>query len=245
MKKLNIKSMAKDMNFKDRAKLIFADCIRRGETGWKESVLQSGEEEALVAACREEGRVSELNRLVALYNMANLGRADVQLSMTKLQLVIARIETYLCVYLSGHEKNRERTIFAELEKGGFVPNNVLQDVFVRVFNLSKYVDRSCFTIEYIFELADMILLGDGDLEIIKEAKEVLQEVLDLEGLIGAMRIFAGMVQCGATERKDYTNKELYDLLNGKVEVAKLNDEEKESAKRKVGRFLADRGHPIT
>ena len=118
MKKLNIKAMAKDMSFQDRARLIFAHCVRKGETLGVEGVLEQDEEDALVDACRKENRINELNRLVALYNMANLLVADVQLSIVSLQLVMSRMETYL--YLLTYQRSKKSDfdgVFIEVESG--------------------------------------------------------------------------------------------------------------------------------
>jgi hypothetical protein len=246
MKKLKIKTMAKDMALKDRAKLIFADCIRRAETQGEECVLEPGEEDSLVDACRKEGSVGELNRLVSLYNMANIIMSDVQLSTLKLQLVISRIETYLyflsCSRLK--EKNHDG-IFVDVEDGGFVPNDLLQLIFIRSFEAVKYVQSSCLSLEYTFELAGITLLGEEDMKLIEEAKRVLNDFLKLEGVIGAMKIFSNMIKNGVVKRKDYKQKILYDFLNGKMEVVELNAEEREGVKCKIKRLIAREGHPIT
>lgn len=247
MKKLKIKTMARDMSLKDRAKLILTDTIRKAETGGLEGVLDYGEEDALVNACRNDGTIDDLNRIIALYNMANLLMADIEIFTLRLQLIISRVETYLyliayqCCYDDDYDG-----VFIDVEDGGFVPNELLQKLFVRCIVAAKKVKEVLMSMDYIFELAGMVLLGNEDQGKVKETEVVLQEFIKLDGGIGVMKLFKNMIEEGVVKRNDFKEKMVYDFLGGKCdEVLELDDKDRNRLKDRVDCLLAKKGCPIT
>lgn len=246
MKKLNIKAMAKDMSFDDRAKLIFANCIKKGETQGRDFVLENGEEEALVDACQRDGRISDLNRLVVLYNLTIFVMADIELSRLQLELIVSRVETFLFSLSARRRRDSKKDgIFLFVKGGGFVPNELLQAVFVRAFEAAKDVQRACLLLDYVMSLAEIDLLGEEDLSSVARTKEVLKNFFELEGVIGVMKIFRDMVQSGIVKRADYKEEPIYDFLNGKMEAVELSEAEREFAKNRIKDLMMKEGYPIT
>jgi len=106
MKTLNIKKMVKDMSFKDKAKILIANENHKYDSQYKDHLITSGEEDIIVKECREKGQITELNRLIRLFNLTTLAIGDVMTASLQLELTITRVNMYVySIYIYGQIKD--------------------------------------------------------------------------------------------------------------------------------------------
>lgn len=94
-RQLNIKTLAKGMRVEDKAKLLFADRHKRGETSGREGFLTPDEEKALIKDAQDLHQISELNRLNRLFNIASLLLLDIQTAYLNFRMVASKVDMIL------------------------------------------------------------------------------------------------------------------------------------------------------
>lgn len=83
------------MRVEDKARLIFADRNKRGDTNGREGLLTPDEEKALIEDAQELRQISELNRLNRLYNISVFMMLDIQTAYLNFRLAEGRLLTIL------------------------------------------------------------------------------------------------------------------------------------------------------
>ncbi|MBT4937042.1 hypothetical protein HON22_03920 [Candidatus Peregrinibacteria bacterium] len=109
MKKLNLTKMYKEMDSKDKARILFAHNNLVFSSKGQEKLLTTAEEREIIIDAQNKGQVDELNRLTQIYNLCNFIVINIETLILNLELSIESINKYvLYVYKQDemHDKLR-------------------------------------------------------------------------------------------------------------------------------------------
>lgn len=121
--------MAKDMSFKDKANLLFADHNHKCESPTKERLLTPEEEEAIVADCEKKRQLDKLNYLTRCFNVIHHALVDVRTRAMCLELALSRIDTLvLGIYFKQHAKDAINRVTSKKERAKLDEEHLLSGI---------------------------------------------------------------------------------------------------------------------
>jgi len=127
---LNIKTLAKGMRVEDKAKLLFADRNKRGETSGKEGLLTPDEEKAIIDDAQDLHQITELNRLNKLFNMSSFLMLDIQTAYLHFKLAEGRLLNMLTgMILVGEGSDALGNAIYDLSSNGYSQEQLEDEKF--------------------------------------------------------------------------------------------------------------------
>jgi hypothetical protein len=249
MKKLNLKSLAKEMGFREKVKLIFEDSNRRYDTRGKESVLNVGEEEAFLINFRKNRVVDAFNDLVDLFNIVRFCVADVDMARVRLELAASIVREYMLmrslIYaqgIIGDKDDFDIGLFMEKDEK-IVPDLALESGCLRIIQMNKYARSALFVIAEAEGRAEMSLVSAEDSKILRKAESCLRELEVLGDGLGFIKICYDIAVNDGHDLEKFFCPDFLRLARGEKEVFYLNDEDEKKALAKLDKALG--GAPLT
>lgn len=91
-KKLDLIKLAKGMSVQDKAKLLFADCMKKFETMGEERLLSALELDTLVEDARKNNQIDALNSLIRKFNISCSIINEIKINYLHFHFVKSRLE---------------------------------------------------------------------------------------------------------------------------------------------------------
>lgn len=151
-RQLNIKTLAKGMRVQDKAKLLFADRHKRGETSGREGLLSPDEEKALIKDAQDLHQISELNRLNRLFNIASLLLLDGQTAYLHFVIAIGKLDMILTgTTLTGNLGDATDHMIYDLAARGYTSRQLKEEKF------QKEIDQKAIELRKKYGVGDKLV----------------------------------------------------------------------------------------
>lgn len=185
---LNIKKLAVGMSLQDKARLLFADRLKRAESGELEWILTAEEREAIYNDARKNNQIGGLGKLIDKYNVVAFLWVEARNSFYVLNLVKRAFDyqTFLFSFLpeeiSSNILQSSKTSLKDIAIRG-TPNqhNVGSDtspmeLLLVMIGKTMEFRKIIYKIDYITKLADFDFLSEKMRSEIKEYEEGLDSL---------------------------------------------------------------------
>ena len=185
MTTLNIKKLSVGMSLKDKAKLCFADRLKRAETDGREWVITAGEREAIYADARKNNQMKGLGELISKYNVVVFLWADAKENFRVFSIMkgVVNYTEYILNNMPPEVPEELKDSMFRFDVASFeapYTNGISPiELHIIVVMQAKLLRKIIYRIDYIERLADFSFLSDEMRNDLKGYEKVIAESEEL------------------------------------------------------------------
>ncbi|MSU44956.1 hypothetical protein EXS45_02140 [Candidatus Nomurabacteria bacterium] len=185
---LNLKKLAVGMSLEDKAKLCFADRLKRAESNDREWLLTGQEREAIYSDAGKNNQMKGLNKLIEKYNVVVFLWADAGEDFRTFSLMkgVQSYTDFIFESLPDEALDAIKESVLRFEKTALleIPNQngiSPMELYLIIIRYAKSLNMTIYKIEYIETSTDFNFLSDemrSDLNKYKEELKTLDKSLE-------------------------------------------------------------------
>lgn len=254
----NITQLAKGMTLKDKARILIADVEEKCRTDGK-SLLTATEKDAIVEDAGKHYELREINRIYNLYQTVYFISLDVYSRLQTLVIQIDAVEKIILAgYLAGNametidrilhdvvpDEDKEKMYkkydfdIKLVSKHNLLADGKLQpqlvESFMSVVALVKVLRGYMYDMEYVQSKSDVQVIMEKEKDTLNDCNKLIETVVELSETFRVMRVFRDY---DVIEEVNDEVQKLIDTLQDMKKATELAEEEKESRREKVDKYL--------
>lgn len=222
---LKIRQLVQNMSLKEKLALFFAHRSAKVDGG---ALLNPDEENFLLHLIWEEDKGNLYEDLCRLFYRSGIAVLDVEKESLRLNLMVHKIMVILLVI--------RITSDAEIDSGekAFKIDSLVQVLFVNAVTAAKGLLQALYAVEYSQKQTEVRLFSRSEDRRIEAARENLKTFVDLEGMLGILKLYRKLFESNRITRADFSVVGFEDLIVKPMEeVVALNSEEKKEMERLI------------
>ncbi len=223
--------------------LIFLDI----QTAYLHFRLAEGRVVTILTGMTLVGRASDVLSQV-IYDLASQGYSDKQLEKHEFQKKVDQKATELNkkykikggladIYDYFKPSSRDGSYFSTEIKTKSEPNPLLQKAFIQTIREVKAFKKQVYQCDHVAQKAEMELLSDREKEIIKGFKKEIDNLINLEGHLGLVKMYGAFADKGFIRTTKLSEPKFLETVKNMEKATQLTREEKEKATVEIDELL--------